>query len=244
MSSISTISILPEQRDGGSSPDEKCDEFAGRETADDGRLRIKSWRFWIAFCVLVLCAFLSSIDATILATALPSITSELDGTTILAFWCATSFLLSKTVVQPRFTPPPPPPQTLLIQTVWGNMSEIFGRKNTLLVIIVVFLIGSILCARSVSMVMLVASRALQGVGGGGLITLVEVTITDLVPLAERGAYLGIVGLSWAVGTVIGRYIISCSILTLSTNYWRGMCRGWSMAMVNPNLNVLIIGSSI
>jgi MFS family permease len=53
------------------------------------------------------------------------------------------------------------------------------------------------------MVMLVASRALQGVGGGGLITLVEVTITDLVPLAERGAYLGIVGLIWALGTVIG-----------------------------------------
>jgi MFS family permease len=65
------------------------------------------------------------------------------------------------------------------------------------------------------MVMLVASRALQGVGGGGLITLVEVTITDLVPLAERGAYLGIVGLSWAVGTVIGRYIVFCSILTVA-----------------------------
>lgn len=60
----------------------------------------KSWRFWIAFVTLCVCAFLSSIDATILATALPPITDELKGSSLLAFWCATSFLLAQTVVQP------------------------------------------------------------------------------------------------------------------------------------------------
>jgi MFS family permease len=87
--------------------------------------------------------------------------------------------------------------------VWGSLSEIFGRQHTLLAIIITFSVGSILCARSTSMVMLVASRAVQGIGGGGLITLVEVTLTDLVPLAERGAYLGIMAVIWAMGSVIG-----------------------------------------
>jgi hypothetical protein len=60
----------------------------------------KSWRFWVAFIVLLLCAFLSSIDATILATALPTIAQELNGSSILAFWCGTAYLLAKTVLQP------------------------------------------------------------------------------------------------------------------------------------------------
>jgi MFS family permease len=60
----------------------------------------KSWRFWIAFFTLGVCALISSIDATILATALPPIAEELKGSSILAFWCATSFLLAQTVVQP------------------------------------------------------------------------------------------------------------------------------------------------
>jgi hypothetical protein len=98
MSSDSDISKLTEQ---GVSV-QNCLDVVNEASADVGEVR-KSWRFWVAFFVLILCTFLSSIDATILATALPPITKELNGTTILAFWCATSFLLAKTVVQPGFT---------------------------------------------------------------------------------------------------------------------------------------------
>jgi hypothetical protein len=69
-------------------------------TTEENAVPRKSWRFWGAFIVLLLCAFLSSIDATILATALPSIAQELNGSSILAFWCGTSYLLAKTVLQP------------------------------------------------------------------------------------------------------------------------------------------------
>ena len=99
----SDVSKRTEQRDGGlSAPENRLDVASGKSTGGGGTR--KSWRFWVAFFVLILCTFLSSIDATILATALPPITKELNGTTILAFWCATSFLLAKTVVQPGITP--------------------------------------------------------------------------------------------------------------------------------------------
>ena len=68
-------------------------------------IRRKSWRFWIAFFTLCVCAFMSSIDATILATALPPIAHELKGSSLLAFWCATSFLLAQTVIQPSIISP-------------------------------------------------------------------------------------------------------------------------------------------
>ena len=73
---------------------------AAAAAASDANTKRKSWRFWAAFTFLFLCAFISSIDATILGTALPQIAEELNGTSILTFWCATSFFLAKTVVQP------------------------------------------------------------------------------------------------------------------------------------------------
>ena len=75
-------------------------EIVVEQTGDANVKPRKSWRFWGAFSSLFLCAFLSAIDATILGTALPQITEELNGTSILAFWCATSFILAKTVIQP------------------------------------------------------------------------------------------------------------------------------------------------
>ena len=96
----------------------------------------------------------------------------------------------------------------MLRAVCGSFSEIFGRKNVLLAVIVVFLIGSILCARSTSMEMLVASRTIQGIGGGGLLTLVEVIMTDMIPIAERGAFMGLIALVWATGTAIGKFAFS------------------------------------
>lgn len=78
-------------------------DIVDSESADAAKKR-KSWRFWVALAFLFLCAFISSIDATILGTALPQIAEELRGTSILTFWSATSFILAKTVVQPGKLP--------------------------------------------------------------------------------------------------------------------------------------------
>jgi MFS family permease len=178
----------------------------GDNTGDRPR---RSWRFIIAFVFLFLCAFISAIDATILGTALAPITEELNGTSILAFWCATSFFLSKTVVQPGNLPHPALPRekrpSLLI-VVWGNLSEIFGRKYIILSAILIFLGGSIASSRSMSLETLIAGRTLQGIGGGGLVTMVEVVITDMVPLAERGGYFSILALVWTFGSVVGTFL--------------------------------------
>src|SRR6266496_2911845 len=100
-------------------------------------------------------------------------------------------------------------------SVWGSISEIFGRKQVLLSVIIVFLTGSILSSRSTSLEMLVAGRTVQGIGGGGLVTMVEVIMTDMVPLAERGGYWSILALVWAIGSVVGKKLPnSFSFLTV------------------------------
>jgi predicted MFS family arabinose efflux permease len=102
----------------------------------------KSPRFWIAFLTLNLTAFISALDAVIIAAALPAITSELNGNSNQAFWSGTAFLLAATITQPLF----------------GTFSEIFGRRNNLLFALTWFLVGSILCARSTYMGMFIGSR--------------------------------------------------------------------------------------
>ena len=88
--------------------------------------------------------------------------------------------------------------------MWGSISEIFGRKQVLLSVITVFLVGSIVSSRSTSLEMLVGGRTVQGIGGGGLVTMVEVIMTDMVPLTERGGYWSILALVWAIGSVVGK----------------------------------------
>jgi Major Facilitator Superfamily len=102
----------------------------------------KSPRFWIAFAVLNLTAFISALDAVIIAAALPAITQELGGTSNQAFWSGTAFLLAATITQPLF----------------GTFSEIFGRRVNLMFALIWFLVGSILCARSTYMGMFIGSR--------------------------------------------------------------------------------------
>jgi hypothetical protein len=102
----------------------------------------KSGRFWIAFSMLNLTAFISALDAVIIAAALPAITSELKGTSNQAFWSGTSFLLASTITQPLF----------------GTFSEIFGRRLNLMIALAWFLVGSILCSQSINMEMFIGSR--------------------------------------------------------------------------------------
>lgn len=102
----------------------------------------KSGRFWLAFVMLNLTAFISSVDSVIVAAVLPSVTADLHGSSNQAFWSGTGFLLASTIAQP----------------IYGTFSEIFGRRINLQVSLFWFLLGSILCTVSTNMVFFVISR--------------------------------------------------------------------------------------
>ena len=118
------------------------------------------------------------------------ISHSLHGTAIAAFWCGTAFLLSSTVFQPTFS----------------SFSNIFGRKLPLLVALVFFTVGAIVGALAQNLTTLIIGRTIQGVGGGGIISLSEILITDLVPLRNRGNWFGFQSLIWAIGSVTGPLI--------------------------------------
>ena len=113
-------------------------------------------------------------DATTLSVALPIIAAKLKGSAIEAFWSGTSFLLTATVFQPSY----------------ASFSHIFGRKPLVFVALTLFALGTIIAAVSNNFTVMLVGRSIQGVGGGGMISLTEVVITDLVPLRERGKWLG------------------------------------------------------
>ena len=129
---------------------------------------------------------LAALDQTIVATALPTIVGDLGGLNHLS-WVVTAYLVASTVTTP----------------LYGKISDLYGRKRVFQFAIVVFLIGSALAGLSQNMTQLIAFRALQGVGAGGLITLAMTIIGDVVPPRERGRYQGYMGAVFALASVIG-----------------------------------------
>jgi len=141
---------------------------------------------------LLLALLLAALDSTIVATALPTIVGEMGGLTHLS-WVVTAYLLAQTVVTP----------------LYGKLGDLYGRKKVVQVAIVIFLIGSALCGLARSMTQLIAFRAVQGLGGGGLMVTTQAVVGDVVPARDRGRYQGIFGavfgLSSIAGPLIGGY---------------------------------------
>src|SRR5437868_8099701 len=116
------------------------------------------------FAALFLVLLLAALDQTIVSTALPTIVGELGGLTHLS-WVVTAYLLAQTVVTP----------------LYGKLGDLHGRKRILQVAVVIFLVGSALCGLARSMPTLIAYRAVQGLGGGGLMVTSQAVVGDIVP---------------------------------------------------------------
>jgi EmrB/QacA subfamily drug resistance transporter len=143
-------------------------------------------RVRVIFAALLLVMLLASLDQTIVSTALPTIVGDLGDLSHLS-WVVTGYLLASTVVGP----------------LYGKLGDLYGRKVLLQIAIVLFLVGSALCGLSQSMTELIAFRALQGLGGGGLMVLAMATVGDIIPPRDRGRYQGFFGAVFGVSTVIG-----------------------------------------
>ena len=140
----------------------------------------------VAFGAIMLATLLSALDQTIVATALPEIADDLNGFGDLS-WVVTAYLLATTVTVP----------------LYGKLSDLYGRRRLFVVSISIFLVGSALCGLAQSIEQLIAFRALQGIGAGGLIPLSQAAIADLFSPRERGRYQGYIGAMWATAAVAG-----------------------------------------
>src|SRR6476469_8757847 len=143
-------------------------------------------RVRLIFGALMLVILLASLDQTIVATALPTIVGALGGLQHLS-WAVTAYLLASTITGP----------------LYGQLGDLYGRKPTLQSAIVIFLVGSVLCGVAQNMPELIAFRALQGLGAGGLITTTIAVVGDIIPPRDRGKYQGIFGAVFGVSTIVG-----------------------------------------
>jgi EmrB/QacA subfamily drug resistance transporter len=140
----------------------------------------------VAFSAIMLATLLAALDQTIVATALPRIVADLHGFADLS-WVVTAYLLTTTVTVP----------------LYGKLSDLYGRRRMFVISISIFLLGSALCGTAQTMGELIAFRALQGVGAGGLIPLAQAAVADLFSPRERGRYQGYVGSMWATAAIAG-----------------------------------------
>jgi EmrB/QacA subfamily drug resistance transporter len=175
-----------------------ADAFADGQS--DEQIAASRRHLRVILSALMLTMLLAALDQTIVSTALPTITSDLGGLNELS-WVVTAYLLASTASTP----------------IWGKLSDLYGRKLMLQTAVAVFVVGSALAGMSQSMGQLIGTRALQGLGGGGLMVLVLAVIADLIPPRERGRYAGLFGAVFGLASVIGPLLGGFFTQTLS---WR------------------------
>ena len=159
-----------------------------------GPLLLTQKRIWIIFSALIAGMLLSSLDQTIVSTAMPTIVGKLGGVEHQA-WITTAYLLATTIVMP----------------IYGKFGDVLGRRNLFLIAIALFTLASVGCALATDFWGFVIFRAIQGLGGGGLMILSQAIIADIVPAKDRGKYMGplgaIFGLSAVAGPLLGGFFV-------------------------------------
>lgn len=133
-------------------------------------------KFWLIFGSMCICLSLSALELSSVSTALPTIANALHASQFT--WVGSAYALASTAFLPMS----------------GGLAQTFGRRPTILVTIALFALGSGICGGAKSMNMLIAGRAIQGFGGGGIQSLTGIVLADLVTLQERGVYAGLYGL--------------------------------------------------
>jgi EmrB/QacA subfamily drug resistance transporter len=151
--------------------------------------KMNSRQIWLVMIGLLLAMFLAVLDQTVVSTALYTIVRDLDPRNGLSHlsWVITAYLLTSTATQP----------------LYGKMSDLYGRKKIFMLSIIIFLFGSVLCGLSGNLTELIAFRAIQGLGAGGLMSIAMAIIGDMVAPRERGKYTGMFGIVFGVGSVLG-----------------------------------------
>ncbi|KAJ7151953.1 iron permease [Mycena filopes] len=153
------------------------------DTADESRPR--DWRFWMIFLCVMLSQFLTAFELSVVSTALPTIVNALHGAQFV--WIGSAYTLCSTAFVP----------------LSGSLAEIFGRKILMFGSIVIFALGSALCGAASSLNFLIAGRAVQGLGAGGVASLCHIILSDLVPLKDRGVFNGLIAISYTIANGIG-----------------------------------------
>ncbi|KAJ2818381.1 hypothetical protein IWW50_005839, partial [Coemansia erecta] len=168
--------------------------FHSRLESEQPRRLLSGYKLALSVISLVILLVISALDATIVATTYVPIGNQLNSLDS-AEWIINSYLIAVTAFQP----------------LYGSISDLFGRVETTVFAIAVFLLGSILCAVSTTMPMLIASRAVQGIGGAGLMSMALIIVADIMNERERSKYVGIFsgtfGVAAAIGPIIGGAIV-------------------------------------
>src|ERR1700758_478693 len=170
---------------------------------------------------LMLTMFLAALDQTIVATALPTIGRHFHDVSSLS-WVITAYLLASTAVAP----------------VFGTLSDIYGRRATIIASMSLFIVGSILCAIAPNMPVLIIARGLQGLGGGGILPIVQTVIADVVTPRERGQYQAYFSGVWMAAGVGGPILggVFAEHLHWSMIFWINLPLGLtSLAMLLPKM---------
>jgi len=138
------------------------------------------------FVALMMAMFIGSLDQTVVSTALPTIVGELGGVEHM-MWITTAYMLCSTITMP----------------LYGKLGDLFGRKYLFICALSLFAMGSAVCGCGGTMASLIVGRAMQGLGGGGLMILSQSIVADIFPPKERGKYMGIMGAAFGVSAVVG-----------------------------------------
>jgi EmrB/QacA subfamily drug resistance transporter len=172
----------------------------------------------LLFAGLMVTMLLASLDQTIFSTALPTIVGELNGVDHM-LWVTTAYILASTIMLP----------------VYGKLGDLIGRKGLFIGAIALFIAGSIVGGMAQDMTWLIVGRAIQGLGGGGLMILSQAIIADVVPARERGKYMGVMGGVFALSSVAGPLL----------GGWFTESIGWRWAFwMNIPLGILAIASAV
>lgn len=160
-----------------------------------------SIRFYMAFLSLLVCTMLVSLELVMMSAVLSPVAEEFNANSNEVYWTGTGYILAQTVSM----------------AIIGSLSEKLGRKVMLQASLAIFLLATILCSRAKSIQWLIATRVVQGIGGGGLTTLAGIVVVDMTTMRERAKFLSLLGAAYAIGNV--GLVVGAAVGERSTWRW-------------------------